>query len=105
MPHRGEKRALLELAERNAAMAYQSRFNAAAMGSFEALDTLRSLLNLPALPRRIECFDISTIQGSETVGGVVNPTFSPDGGSVAFYATLDRTLRRMPIARLRRVAE
>ena len=37
----------------------------------EALDTLRVALGLPALPRRIECFDISTIQGSETVASMV----------------------------------
>jgi excinuclease ABC subunit C len=71
VPQRGEKRALLELASRNAAMAYQSRFNPATMASFEALDTLRGVLNLPALPRRIECFDISTLQGRETVASMV----------------------------------
>ena len=36
-----------------------------------ALETLRSVLELPAVPRRIECFDISTIQGSETVASMV----------------------------------
>ncbi len=38
---------------------------------FDALETLRLVLGLPALPRRIECFDISTIQGSETVASMV----------------------------------
>ena len=38
---------------------------------YEALETLRAVLALPALPRRIECFDISTIQGSETVASMV----------------------------------
>ena len=38
---------------------------------FDALETLRVVLGLPALPRRIECFDISTIQGSETVASMV----------------------------------
>ena len=38
---------------------------------FDALETLRRVLGLPAMPRRIECFDISTIQGSETVASMV----------------------------------
>jgi len=71
VPQRGEKRALLELASRNASMAYESRFNPATMASFDALDTLRGALNLPVLPRRIECFDISTLQGRETVASMV----------------------------------
>ena len=40
-------------------------------GHYDALETLRVVLALPALPRRIECFDISTIQGSETVASMV----------------------------------
>jgi excinuclease ABC subunit C len=71
VPRRGEKRALLDLAARNAAMAYQSHFNASTMASFEALDTLRAVLALTALPRRIECFDISTLHGQDTVGAMV----------------------------------
>jgi excinuclease ABC subunit C len=71
VPRRGDKRALLDLATRNAAMGYQSHFSDAAIASFEALDTLKALLALPALPRRIECFDISTFQGQETVGSMV----------------------------------
>jgi excinuclease ABC subunit C len=39
--------------------------------NYDALDTLRAVLALPAVPRRIECFDISTIQGSETVASMV----------------------------------
>ncbi len=70
-PQRGEKRGLLELAARNAAMAYQSHFGAGATSAFDALDTLRLLLTLPALPRRIDCFDISTFQGRETVASMV----------------------------------
>lgn len=71
VPKRGEKRGLLELAARNAGQAYQSRFNRGDAAHYEALDTLRAVLGLPALPRRIECFDISTIQGSETVASMV----------------------------------
>src|SRR5690606_22340663 len=71
VPRRGEKRGLLDLAMRNAAMAYQTHFADGATTAFEALDTLRGLLALPSLPCRIECFDISTLQGSETVASMV----------------------------------
>ena len=70
-PRRGEKRGLLDLAHRNAAMGYQARFTGTPTGSFEALTTLQAALALPGLPRRIECFDVSTIQGSETVASMV----------------------------------
>jgi excinuclease ABC subunit C len=71
VPRRGEKRGLLDLAARNAQVAYQTRFNENVAAHDDALETLRVVLNLPALPRRIECFDISTIQGSETVASMV----------------------------------
>jgi excinuclease ABC subunit C len=70
-PQRGEKRALVDLATRNAALAYDTRFNQATAAQYDALETLQAVLALPALPRRIECFDISTIQGSETVASMV----------------------------------
>jgi excinuclease ABC subunit C len=71
VPKRGEKRGLLDLASRNAALAYEARFNAQTLGNYSALETLRAVLALAALPRRIDCFDISTIQGSETVASMV----------------------------------
>jgi excinuclease ABC subunit C len=71
VPQRGEKRGLVDLANRNAALGYQNRFNEATAAEYDALETLRAVLALPAIPRRIECFDISTIQGSETVASVV----------------------------------
>jgi excinuclease ABC subunit C len=71
IPKRGEKRGLLDLAHRNAAVAYQARFNEAAAAHRDALDEIRVVLSLSATPRRIECFDISTIQGSETVASMV----------------------------------
>jgi excinuclease ABC subunit C len=70
-PQRGEKRGLVDLATRNAALAYNTRFNQATAAQYDALATLQSVLGLPALPRRIECFDISTIQGSDTVASMV----------------------------------
>lgn len=71
VPQRGDKRALIELAARNAALAYENRFNRGGVAHFDALDTLRVALSLPTLPHRIECFDISTLQGSETVASMV----------------------------------
>lgn len=71
MPKRGDKRGLLDLATRNAAMAYQQQFSEGAGAAFDALDTLRAVLNLPGVPRRIECFDISTLQGRDTVASMV----------------------------------
>ena len=71
VPQRGDKRALVELATRNAELSYRTRFNENTAAHFDALETLRAVLGLPALPRRIECFDISTIQGSETVASMV----------------------------------
>jgi excinuclease ABC subunit C len=70
-PKRGEKRGLVDLATRNATLAYQTRFGQGTTANYEALETLRAVLHLPALPRLIECFDISTIQGSETVASLV----------------------------------
>jgi excinuclease ABC subunit C len=71
VPQRGEKRGMVDLASRNAGIAYQTRFNQTKTAQYEALETLQHVLALPALPRRIECFDISTIQGSETVASMV----------------------------------
>lgn len=70
-PRRGARRALVDLASRNAELSYRTRFNAITAAHFEALETLRVVLGLPALPRRIEAFDISTFQGSETVASMV----------------------------------
>ncbi len=71
VPKRGEKRGLVDLAARNAALAYETRYNENTVAHYHALERLQSLLSLPTLPRRIECFDISTIQGSETVASMV----------------------------------
>jgi len=73
-PARGEKRRLLELAGQNARLALQSAAAEAERGRsrrVEALEELREALNLESLPIRIECFDVSTIQGRATVGSMV----------------------------------
>jgi excinuclease ABC subunit C len=71
VPRRGDKRALVELATRNAELSYRTRFNEITAAHFDALETLRASIGLPSIPRRIECFDISTLQGSETVASMV----------------------------------
>ena len=71
VPRRGDKRSLLELATRNARVAYETRGRETTAGTIDALETLRAALQLPATPRRIECFDISTFQGAETVASMV----------------------------------
>ncbi len=73
-PERGEKRRLQELAQQNAQLALESEtFVAESKHArrIEALEELREALNLEALPLRIECFDISNIQGQEVVGSMV----------------------------------
>ena len=71
VPKRGDKRGLVELASRNADVAYAARHGADAQRYGAALEELRDRLALPKTPRRLECFDISTIQGAETVGSLV----------------------------------
>jgi excinuclease ABC subunit C len=71
---RGEKRRILELASRNAALALEEEQLKAARRRerrAEALDGLRAALRLPAVPMRIECFDISNLQGTHSVASMV----------------------------------
>jgi excinuclease ABC subunit C len=71
---RGEKRRLQELATENARHALASdtvQSEARRLRRVEALEELREALNLEALPLRIECFDISTAMGQDTVGSMV----------------------------------
>src|ERR671931_560138 len=71
---RGEKRRLQELAEQNARLALESESVQAErtrLRRVEALEELREALNLESLPIRIECFDVSTIQGESSVGSMV----------------------------------
>src|SRR5256714_7222499 len=73
-PERGEKRRLQELAQQNAQLALDSETFVAETKRarrLESLEELREVLNLESLPIRIECFDISNIQGQEVVGSMV----------------------------------
>ena len=70
-PQRGPKRALLGLAEKNAALLFDQRFRILRPSSRVIAESLRESLGLPEPPRRIECFDISHFQGSDTVASMV----------------------------------
>lgn len=74
IPQRGEKRHLLECAERNARhalMRYMMRTGYSDDRTNQALLQLESALALPTPPMRIECFDISTLHGNFTVASMV----------------------------------
>jgi excinuclease ABC subunit C len=71
VPQRGDRRRLVDLATRNAELAYRSRHDHGGLAQQAALEQLQQALHLPSLPRRIECVDISTLQGSETVASLV----------------------------------
>jgi len=71
VPQRGEKRSLVDLAAQNARQSYTQRFRVLEPSRKAIQETLADLLMLPELPRRIECFDISHIQGAETVASLV----------------------------------
>jgi excinuclease ABC subunit C len=73
-PARGEKKRLAELAAQNATLALESetaQSEQKRLRRVEALEELREALNLESLPLRIECYDISNIQGQEIVGSMV----------------------------------
>jgi excinuclease ABC subunit C len=71
---RGDKRRILELAERNARLAIDQeklRSERRRQQRVEALDGLQQALGLDTVPLRIECFDISTLMGTNTVASMV----------------------------------
>ena len=70
-PQRGRKRALLELAARNAWMSFQRRFRVLKPQTREVLKALGEALELAKPPNRIEAFDVSHIQGKDIVASMV----------------------------------
>jgi len=71
VPVRGEKRSLIDLAAKNAHQSYDQRFRVMKPSIKAIQEALQDALTLPELPKRIECFDISHIQGAETVASMV----------------------------------
>ena len=71
VPERGVKKRFLELVRKNALLAFESRFRAAHAHGVAALESLAEALGLDEPPFRIECFDISNIQGADSVASMV----------------------------------
>jgi len=70
-PQRGQKKALLDLVQTNAKHSFDARFRVLKPSSRAIQEALEEALNLPAAPSRIECFDISHIQGTDKVASMV----------------------------------
>ncbi len=74
VPKRGERRRLVQIAAENAKEALQmarTKWLSDTTKKQEAMSQLQEELNLPTLPKRIECYDISNIQGTSSVGSMV----------------------------------
>ena len=71
VPQRGDKRSLIDLAASNAKQLYDQRFRIMKPNAKAIQEALQDALTLPEPPKRIECFDISHIQGTETVASMV----------------------------------
>jgi len=69
VPSRGSKKRLVQAANDNAAQVFEDRLRAG--GARAVLQSLRSKLELRAVPERIECYDISNIQGTDPVASMV----------------------------------
>jgi len=70
-PQRGDKRSLVDLVCQNAKQSYDQRFRVLQPNQKMIQEALQDALTLEELPKRIECFDISHIQGAETVASMV----------------------------------
>ena len=70
-PQRGAKRAFFDLVESNAKHSFEQRFRVMKPSSKAIGEALQNALNLPEEPARIESFDISHIQGTDTVASMV----------------------------------
>ena len=70
-PQRGKKRDLIDLVEKNARIGFDQRFRVIQPDWTRVLADMQETFGLPTLPHRIESFDISNIQGSENVAGMV----------------------------------
>jgi excinuclease ABC subunit C len=70
-PQRGDKRSLIDLAGQNAKQSFTQRFRVLEPSRKAVQEALADALMLPDLPKRIDCFDISHIQGTETVASMV----------------------------------
>lgn len=96
VPERGRKSHLVQLAERNAhekARQQELKWEAEERNTTGALEELKTLLSLPKSPKRIECYDISHLGGTETVGSMV-VTIDGKAKSDHYRSFTIRTLKR-----------
>ena len=70
-PQRGSKREMMDLVHRNARLVFLQRFRAEALSPAALSREIEEALDLERAPRRIECFDISNLQGSDIVASMV----------------------------------
>jgi excinuclease ABC subunit C len=70
-PQRGSKREMMDLVHRNGRLAFLQRFRAEALSPAAISREIEETLDLERAPRRIECFDISNLQGSDIVASMV----------------------------------
>jgi excinuclease ABC subunit C len=70
-PKRGRNLEMIQLVENNAKISFEQRFRVLNPNSEKLLGDLQEILELPYFPERIESFDISNIQGSDNVAGIV----------------------------------
>ena len=70
-PQRGQKKAMLNLVETNAKHSFNQRFRVMKPSSRAIQEALQDALGLPDAPKRIECFDVSHIQGTDKVASMV----------------------------------
>ena len=74
VPQKGEKKSLIEMVRKNA-IEYLEKFSDMNKRKYEksigALEELKQILNLDDIPKRIESFDISNIQGVDSIGSMV----------------------------------
>jgi len=70
-PQRGAKREMMDLVNRNARLSFLQRFRAAMPSPATISKEVEEVLDLEKPPRRIECFDISNLQGSDVVASMV----------------------------------
>lgn len=71
VPRKGAKHDLLLLVEKNAKIAFETRFKILKSEKQKVLESLQKEIDLPEIPKRIEAFDVSNIQGAETVASLV----------------------------------
>ncbi len=70
-PQRGQKKQMLSLVETNAQHSFNARFRVLKPTSKQIIEAAQDALNLPEPPSRVECFDISHIQGTDKVASMV----------------------------------